>query len=132
MSRQVNPLYFWLGVIGVAAVPLMLQLGVPVSVVIGLVGAAALPLVIGILAAGVAASLNARRKTARSRKGAPTCGKCGYDLRASPDRCPECGSPVDPLDAALIRYFQGAKNAAEGEPVRFKVRRRPHGAPARG
>lgn len=35
--------------------------------------------------------LVARRHLARQREG--YCGKCGYDLRASQDRCPECGTP---------------------------------------
>lgn len=35
----------------------------------------------------IAANIRARE---RERKG--HCGYCGYDLRASPERCPECGA----------------------------------------
>jgi hypothetical protein len=53
----------------------------------------------GLLCAVVLATREASRRRAARRAGAGLCPACGYDLRATPDRCPECGTAIAPPPA---------------------------------
>jgi len=55
------------------------------------IGAILFPLVGGALIV-----YDRRRATREERRAGGMCSVCGYDLRASPERCPECGSPTRP------------------------------------
>ncbi|HWE95727.1 MAG TPA: hypothetical protein VG269_17315 [Tepidisphaeraceae bacterium] len=108
------------GAIG-AAVGLLLTL--PITLCLGMMGAAwafALLVMLPSIGAGFLTGFGAfRREIERERRVKGLCIRCGYDLRATADRCPECGrklrirQPVPATSGEAIR--DGRQVLPEGE-----------------
>jgi hypothetical protein len=68
---------------------------------------ASIPVEIIVVVLLVAAGLFAiRSRRERRRQGQSLCAVCGYDLRAAPERCPECGTAMPVPEAENPRGQQ--------------------------
>jgi hypothetical protein len=75
-----------------------------------------------LLTAGLAAAVYYKEKVGSQRQrwlDTGCCGSCGYDLRASPDRCPECGreTALDEPTWRKLRREWGHIKPADQKPV---------------
>jgi len=74
---------------------------------------AGVPLWVLVIPLAFASGVLARRARRARRALRGQCVRCGYDLRATPGRCPECGASV-----TAPRRAAGIADAADGTPTR--------------
>ena len=81
-----------------------------------LLGAVVFGIIALALAVGVTAEFLKRRRAGKHEDAgewphvpAPHCPACGYNLRASPEYCPECGKKVDPVEGMVVRYLMSLR-----------------------
>ena len=89
--------------------------------------------VVGVVAMGLSARLAASVRWRLKRRiidGPPLCGTCGYDLRASNDRCPECGTVINTVVSTEGRSAAKATSVAIALYVATVMLLRPHRQPA--
>ena len=81
---------------GVAGFQLLIDRVLPVKSGTGHATSLVVPLWALVLIFGVLPTWRAIRWLHRRRLCPGFCRACGYDLRATPDRCPECGATASP------------------------------------